>query len=214
MIPLIQRFITAYGITAVTVVADAGMLSQANLRAVEDAGWSFIVGGRIPEVPYVVKQWLNTHPGEQVPDQLTLSQPDIMGVKPDLRMRMIYYQWRADRARRSLHGIDQQIAKAEKTVAGQTPVKRNRFVKISGAVKSVNRELEAKTRTLAGWKSYVTNLDSTPEFVIGAYHQLWHVEHAFRMSKHDLKARPILCRRRHRIGYADDWVMPSCQWCC
>ena len=199
MIPLIQRFISAYGITGVTVVADAGMLSEANLKAVEDAGWSFIVGGRIPEVPYVVKQWLNTHPGEQVPDQLTLSQPDIMGVKPDLRGRMIYYQWREDRARRSLHGIDQQIVKAEKTVAGQTPVKRNRFVKISGAIKSVNRELEAKTRTLAGWKSYVTNLDSSPEFVIGAYHQLWHVEHAFRMSKHDLKARPIYHHKKESI---------------
>jgi len=191
MIPLIQRFISAYGITRVTVVADAGLLSGANLKAVEDVGWSFIVGGRIPEVPYVVKEWVRTHPGRAIPDQLVLTQPDIMGVKPDLRKRMIYYQWRADRARRSLHGIDEQVMKAEKAVAGQSPVKRNRFVSISGAKKSVNRELEAKARTLAGWKSYVTNLDATPEFVIGAYHQLWHIEHAFRMSKHDLKARPV-----------------------
>jgi hypothetical protein len=35
----------------------------------------------------------------------------------------------------------------------------------------VNRQLEAKTRALAGWKGYTTNLvGQTPEFVIDPYH--------------------------------------------
>ena len=106
----------------------------------------------------------------------------------------------ADRARRTLRGIDEQVGKAEKAVAGKAPVKRNRFIKLTGADKSVNRELEAKARGLAGWKGYVTNLDKpTPEFVIGAYHQLWHVEKSFRMSKHDLRARPIYHHKRESI---------------
>ena len=50
--------------------------------------------------------------------------------------------------------------------------------------------LEAKNRALAGWKRYTTNLVDQPTgFVIGAYHQLWRIEKAFRMSKHDLAAR-------------------------
>jgi len=40
--------------------------------------------------------------------------------------------------------------------AGMVPVKRNRFVKLSGGDKSVNRELEAKVRGLAGLKAYIT----------------------------------------------------------
>ena len=57
----------------------------------------------------------------------------------------------------------------------------------------MNRQLEAKTRALAGWKGYTTNLIGQPaEFVIDAYHQLWRIEKAFRMSKHDLQARPDL----------------------
>ena len=53
--------------------------------------------------------------------------------------------------------------------------------KLSGATKSVNRTLEAKTRALAGWKGYTTNLVGQPAtFVIDAYHQLWHIEKAFR----------------------------------
>lgn len=52
----------------------------------------------------------------------------------------------------------------------------------------INRQLEAKTRALAGWKGYTTNLTKTsPEFVIDAYHQLWRIEKSFRMSKHDLQ---------------------------
>jgi hypothetical protein len=35
--------------------------------------------------------------------------------------------------------------------------------------------------------------------VIGAYHQLWHIEKSFRMSKHDLQARPIYHHRRESI---------------
>ena len=61
----------------------------------------------------------------------------------------------ATRARHTLRGIDTQVAKAEKAVAGKIPVKRNRFVHLSGATR--NRDLEKRARTLAGWKGYVTN---------------------------------------------------------
>jgi transposase IS4 family protein len=86
---------------------------------------------------------------------------------------MIYYQYRTDRAKRSLRGIDEQIRKAHAAISGKAPVKRNRFITLTGAVKSLNTALETKARTLAGRKGYITNLeDPTPEFVIGAHHQL------------------------------------------
>jgi Type II intron maturase/Bacterial sugar transferase len=92
-------------------------------------------------------------------------------------------QYRHDRARRTLRGIDELVAKAEQAVAGNAPVKRNRFIQLSGGTSTVNRELKEKARTLAGVKGYITNLaacpDGTPvtaEFVIGAYHQLFEIE--------------------------------------
>ena len=48
-------------------------------------------------------------------------------------------------------------------MAGLAPVKRNRFTALDGATKSVNRELEARARTLAGIKGYVTNLATCPD---------------------------------------------------
>jgi transposase len=113
---------------------------------------------------------------------------------------LIFYQYRHERARRTLRAIDEQVAKAERAVDGNVTVKRNRYIQLSGATKSVNRELEAKTQAPAGWKGYADNLTTaSPEFVIDAYHQLWHIEKRFRMSKHDLQARPVYDHTRESI---------------
>jgi Transposase DDE domain len=206
MLPVIETFMAAHDLPDVTVVADAGMISEANQKAIEAAGLSFILGMKVPDVPYLVDQWRREHPGEEIPDGHVFTQPWPAGPKDKRRDQWIYYQYRADRARRTLHGIDEQVAKAARAVAGLAPVKRNRFIALHGATKSVNRDLEAKARTLAGIKGYITNLaacpDGTPvtaDFVIGSYHQLWNIEKSFRMSKSDLQARPIYHRKRDSI---------------
>jgi len=203
MLPVITSFMAAHQLTDVTVVADAGMVSEANREAIEQAKLSYIIGAKMPEVPYVVSSWRKAHPGKEIADGQVFTQPwpatperQAMG----RRDKVTYYRYKADSARRSLHGIDQQVSKAESAVAGKQPVKRNRFVKLTGGQRSVNRDLEAKARALAGFKAYITNIeDPSPEFVIGAYHQLWHIEKSFRMSKHDLRARPIYHHKRESI---------------
>jgi hypothetical protein len=206
MLPVIESFMAAHDLPDVTVVADTGMVSESNQKAIEAAGLSFILGAKIPSEPYMVKRWRREHPGEQIPDGQIFIQPWPAGPNGGRRDQVIYYQYKADRARRTLRGIDEQVAKAEKAVAGQVPVKRNRFIRLSGGTPTVNRELEAKARALAGLKGYVTNLRAcpdgtpvTPEFVIGSYHQLFQIERSFRMAKSDLQARPVYHRTRDSI---------------
>jgi transposase len=147
----------------------------------------------------VITEWRREHP-ESPPDKLILTQPRPAGPTDRRRDEVIYYQYSADRARRTLRGIDEQVTKAERAVAGKVPVKRNRFIRLAGAEKSVNRALEAKARALAGWKGYITNLpEPTAEFVISAYQRLFQIERSFRMSKHDLAARPIYHHKRASI---------------
>ena len=98
-----------------------------------------------------------------MPDGLTLTQPWPAGPRDQRRDQVIYYQYRA---RRSLHGIDEQVAKAERAVAGKAPVKRNRFIALHGADKSVNRTLEA--RALASWKGLCHQPRHLPR---------WHTRH-------------------------------------
>jgi hypothetical protein len=154
----------------------------------------------------VVNKWRETHPDEPIPDGHVFVQPWPAGPTGRRRDQTIYYQYKADRARRTLRGIDEQVTKAEKAVAGKTAVKRNRFVRLSGGTKTVDRALESKARALAGLKGYLTNLAACPDgtpitanFVIDAYHRLIQIEKSFRMSKHDLQARPIYHHTRDSI---------------
>jgi gluconokinase len=52
ILPVLYAFSERHGVTGLVVVADAGMLSAGNLNAIEDAGFSFIVGSRITKAPY------------------------------------------------------------------------------------------------------------------------------------------------------------------
>jgi hypothetical protein len=52
MLPTVLAFQAAHRLADVTIVADAGMVSEANRIAIEAAGLSFILGARIPDVPF------------------------------------------------------------------------------------------------------------------------------------------------------------------
>jgi hypothetical protein len=126
------------------------MASKASQKEIEAAGLSFILGMKIPQVPYVVARWRHEHPGEDIPDGHVFTQPWPAGPNGGRRDQVIYYQYRHDRARRTLRGIDEQITKAEQAIAGKAEIKRNRFIQLSGGTKTINRELEAGARAQAG----------------------------------------------------------------
>jgi hypothetical protein len=75
MLPVIKKFMAARRLPDVTVVADAGMISEANQKAIEAAGLSFILGMKIPDIPYQVDTWRREHLGEEIPDEHLFTQP-------------------------------------------------------------------------------------------------------------------------------------------
>ncbi len=66
----------------------------------------------------MVAEWHREHSGEDVPDGHVFTQRWPAGANGGRRDPMIYYQYRHHRARRTLRGINEQVAKAEKAVAG------------------------------------------------------------------------------------------------
>lgn len=93
--------------------------------------------------------------------------------------------------------FEKQVTKARMLVARKEPGKRAKFVKKSPDGKSsfvLDEELKEKTEKLLGIKGYCTNIpenEISNEQIIIYYHQLWRIEQTFRMSKTDLKTRPI-----------------------
>jgi len=214
--PVVTQFARLRGLDTFTVVADAGMLSQNNLRELQDAGFDFIVGSRIAAVPWAVGEFEREHPDEPVADRQVFVEPVVMGAKKTgARQYAVVYQYRAKRAARDLKTIDAQVAKAEAAVAGTRKKKNPRFVTVVGKDKlAVDRDLVASARARAGYKGYVTSLPVAgcpgrpvpegvapvdPLTVIDSYHQLFEVERSFRMSKTDLRARPVFSHVRDSI---------------
>ena len=178
MLPVITAFKKAHQLRDITVVADAGMISEANQIAIASAGLDLHPGARLPFLPDIVREWRDQHPGQDIPEDLTLTQPWPATDREKTRgipERVIHYQYRGDRARRSLRGIDEQIAKAQKAVDGKAPVKRNRFITLTGESKAIDRDLEAKARpwpvgraTPPTWSNKHRSSSSAPTTTCGA----------------------------------------------
>ncbi len=188
ILPVIEAFQAQHGVSKVTVVADAAMLSSSNLEALSAAGYTYIVGSRLYKVPYDIAEYQKR--AEMVDQQIMVEQKD--GYR-------VIYQYRAKRAALDLRNIEKQIAKARKVLSGQIPVKKMKFLSMTAKSKKLNQKLIDKTRTLAGIKGYVTNLDIPDDQVINYYHQLFQIEATFRMAKSDLRARPIYHQNREAI---------------
>ena len=211
LIPVLTAFVERHRVTDMVVVADAGMLSAGNLNALEDVGFSFIVGSRISKAPYDLAEHFTRH-GDYFADGQILESARVMGTGTPARPRRVIYQYKFTRYSHDNRAINAMVARAEKITTGATPMAKARFVKVTGATKELDQGLIDRARQLAGLKGYVTNLPATTmdgQAVIDAYHDLYQVERSFQMAKSDLRARPISCQCRHETGYADVRVMPT-----
>jgi transposase len=200
-LPVLRKFQERHGVTGMVVVADAGMLSASNLNEIEDAGFSFIVGSRITKAPYDLADHFVRH-GDYFTDGQILESSRVMSTGKHKRVRRVVYQWSFKRSKRDEKAINAQIARAEKIAEGKAPLARTRFLKVTDATKELDQATIDRARQLAGLKGYVTNLDPAVmdgAAVIAAYHELWQVEASFRMTKSDLRARPVFHHEREAI---------------
>ncbi|QFG70306.1 IS1634 family transposase [Ornithinimicrobium pratense] len=201
LIPVLTEFQDAHDVQDMIVVADAGMLSAANLLALEEAGFSFIVGSRAAKTPYDLADHFATK-GNHFTDGQSVETTRAMGAGKDRRTRRVVYQYSFKRAKNDDRAINAMIKKAEDVAAGRRPLKRDRFVRIDGATKGVDWDLVERARSMTGLKGYVTNIAAEQmdgPAVVAAYQDLYQVERSFRMVKSDLRARPIFHQLRDSI---------------
>ena len=200
------------------VVADAGMLSATNLRELDEAGLRFIVGSRATKAPIDLASHFRWHGDAftdgQVIDTTTPrtgrnSDNDVkVRAEPSWDPDEHVASWRAvwaysaKRAARDHKTLTLQENRAKAVIAGEKAARTPRFVKKNGGATVLDEASLARARRLVGLKGYVTNIPATvmpAGEVISSYHDLWHVEASFRMSKTYLKARPLFARKRNAI---------------
>ena len=170
-------------------MADAAMLSKENMTLLEDGGYQYIVGARLANTPSSFIDAITAN--------LTLKDGSAIRLPYPNRSYSIICSYSEKRARKDRRELDKQVARAQELIARKEIGKRAKFVKKSEKHKDsleLNEELKTKTEKLLGIKGYVTNIsiETLSDLqVISYYQELWHVEQTFRMSKTDLKTRPI-----------------------
>jgi hypothetical protein len=112
------------------------------------------------------------------------------------------WAYSAKRAARDNRTLTAQENRARAVIDGEKAARTPRFVKTTNDGHRLDQAALDRARRLVGLKGYVTNIPASimaPGEVIGSYHDLWHVEQSFRMSKTDLRARPMFKRTRDAI---------------
>ena len=181
IVPVLQAFKTRHGLQDITVTADAAMLSSGNLYALEELGFTYIVGSRIAKFPYEIEEYIKL-PGATLKDGQVFESRIKVTIAGKRAYRRAVYQYRAKRAQLDLSNIDRLLVKAQRMIDGKGKIKRNRFLQIIGGQKEINTALVNKAKKRAGIKGYITNLDIPTQQVIDYYHQLFQVEKSFRIS--------------------------------
>jgi hypothetical protein len=221
IVPIVKAFQQRHGITDMVVVADAGMLASGNLRELDDAGLRFIVGSRVTKAPNDLASHFRWHGDVFTDGQVidTITPRDQRGTAakssdPKVRAEPVWNpdihtkSWRAvwaystKRAVRDNKTLNLQEHKARAVVAGDKAARTPRFVAVRNGSHQLDTASLERARRLVGLKGYVTNIDAATmraADVIASYHDLWHVEASFRMSKSDLAARPMFARTRDAI---------------
>jgi hypothetical protein len=183
-IPTIEAFIDKHAVENMTVVADAAMISDANVEALKQAGIHYIVGARLGNIGADLLKQIDTQltrkDGNTI--RLTTDRGDLICSYSSLRYRKDKYE------------MEKQIQKAKDVIATPSKKKRTKFTQSEGEQLGLNENLIAKTTTLLGIKGYYTDLSQqvcNTQTIIERYHELYRIEQTFRISKTDLRARPI-----------------------
>ncbi len=199
LLPVLQTIQEKYGFQPPIVVADAAMLSKTNLRELASAQYQFIVGARIKNESQTIQQKiLEKAKGISDGGHFILKRPD------GQRLIVTYSQ---KRARKDARNRDKGIARLQKRVkSGQLTKEHlnqrgyNKFLKMEGGVTiSIDEDKIEADKKWDGLKGYLTNTRLRANRVTETYSHLWQIERAFRISKTDLRIRPVHHYRKRRI---------------
>jgi transposase len=197
LIPFIEKISAKFNLNKPIVVADAGLLSKSNIKALEERNYEYIIGARLKNEPQKIKQ--------EILDR-ELGEGQIMKIKKANNTRLIvaYANNRAIKdehnRKRGLQRLEKQIQSGKLTKSNINNKGYNKYLKLQGEVLiEIDYEKFNNDKAWDGLKGYITNTKLNDKQVIENYKNLWHIEKAFRMSKTDLRIRPIYHRLKHRI---------------
>jgi transposase len=206
LIPVLKKLRDRYAIKNVIFVADRGMLSENNLQFLEEGNFQYIVGARIRNSTKTLKEKIldASHYMSSQED----SDTRFATFEQDNGRRLIVSH-SVKRAHKDQHdrekSIEKLINKLQKSKDPKALISNygyKKYLTLEGSANvTINHTKLIEEAKWDGLHGVITNIpDMAAQEVLAHYRSLWQVEESFRISKHDLKIRPIF-----------HWVPPRIQ---
>jgi transposase len=197
LIPFLEKISRKFNLDKPVVIADAGLLSNENVKALKANGYEYILGARLKNESERIKTAIL---------QTTFTDGSTISIiKADgTRLIVNYSSVRATKdeynRRRGLNRLEKKIKTGRLTKSNINNRGYNKYLRLTGEISiEIDYEKYNYDKVWDGLKGYITNSRLSNQEVMQNYKNLWFVEKAFRMSKTDLRIRPIYHRLRDRI---------------
>ena len=199
LIPILKKIQSKYGFKKPVVVADAALLSKQNLENLVQEHYKFIIGARIKNESDEIKVKI-LKKAEGIKD----GEGFILKKEEGTRLVVTYSQKRAKKdaynRQRGVRRLRQRMRSGRLTKQSINNRGYNKFLTIRGEASVIIEEDKIKADELwDGLKGYITNTRLSAQRVAENYIHLWQIEKAFRISKTDLKVRPVYHYQKQRI---------------
>jgi transposase len=184
-----REFRDRLGLGSFVVVADRGMVSAANLQALQDEGIEYVIAERLRRST-ANEALARAGRYKKVTRNLEVKEIKADGIERVLVCRKLE---RAAEDARQRDAIVQQLS--EKIAAGgvrdQLKNGARRYLKLTGATPEIDlKKVKDDARYDGKWVLRTTT-NLPPEQVALAYRGMWRVENAFRTLKTPLELRPV-----------------------
>src|SRR5665647_541138 len=204
LIPSLKSVREKYDIEKIVFVADSAMLSSNNiaeLESLKDESFSFIVGARLKN--------LNTNLKSKILDINNYKEitPGLMIGQFEYGSKKLVVSYSAKRAGKDASdrkkAVEKLKAKLEKSKSVKSNISNNsyrKYLKLEGKSSlSLDEDKIKADRVWDGLHGVLTNSGLSPIEVLEKYKELFNVEAAFRVTKHDLSVRPIYHWKAERV---------------
>jgi len=197
LLPFLEKVSRRFKIGKPIVVADSGLLSQKNISALSANGYTYIIGARIKNEASTIKEKIIANDYSENPInriKITDNENLIISYSEKRAKKDVYNR------KRGLIRLENRVKSGKLTKSNINNRGYNKYLHIEGEVNvKIDYSKIALDQQWDGLKGYKTNTVLSDEEILENYSNLWYIERAFRMSKTDLRIRPIYHRLRNRI---------------
>jgi len=191
LIPTLEKIKKDYGVEDITIVADSAMLSEKNISSLIDRKYKFIVSARVRNMSkQLTEKMLNN---EQY-FQLNNLHYKSINMENGKKLLCVFSE---DRKRKDEYDREQALERLKKLEGKNTKSVlkgslKKMYIKVNNeSIIALDEKKIEASKKLDGYFGFISNVDLKEEEIIAQYKGLWQVEQSFRLTKHNLKIRPV-----------------------